>query len=385
MQPELTHDVQMVERALSLARRGEGLVEPNPMVGCVIAAGERILGEGWHRRFGGNHAEIEALQACSAAPRGATAYVTLEPCHHFGKTPPCTQALIAAGISRVVIPFIDPNPLVSGKGIRALRRAGLRVDVGILKDRARRLLAPFATRCRCHRPYVIAKWAETADGSLVSPPGKSKWISCPASRRRVHRLRARVDAIIVGVNTILADDPMLTARDVPMRRVAMRVVLDSRLRVPRTCQLVRSADRFATVVFTSVTAARSRKAGQLKEHGVDVIGFRLRRGRLPLMDVLHSDVFQDATNLLVEGGPTLLNAVLSARLVDEAHIYRSRKAYASAGRSSRLTTVPTQYAVSVPEPSNVRTVRSGSDTLRILRFDGGPQANALFDKPFRID
>ncbi|GAF88580.1 unnamed protein product, partial [marine sediment metagenome] len=207
-------DHRMMARAIALARRGEGHVEPNPMVGCVIVRNRRSIGEGYHRRFGGPHAEIEALLACTRDPQGATVYVSLEPCCHHGKTPPCTDALIAARVARVVVAARDPNPVVRGRGIRRLRTAGIDVETGVLEGEAAEVLAPYATRVRLYRPFVIAKWAQSLDGKLATRTGHSQWISCEASRRRVHRLRARVDAILVGCGTVLADDPLLTARGV---------------------------------------------------------------------------------------------------------------------------------------------------------------------------
>jgi diaminohydroxyphosphoribosylaminopyrimidine deaminase / 5-amino-6-(5-phosphoribosylamino)uracil reductase len=194
-------------RALELARRGEGLVEPNPMVGCVIADYDEVIGEGWHRRFGFAHAEVEALAAVGPRARGATAYVTLEPCCHFGKTAPCTQALIAAGIRRVVAALADPFPQISGRGFRELTAAGIEVEIGLMESEARRLNAPYLKRVATGRPWVIAKWAMTLDGKLATRSGDSRWISGPESREIVHQLRGRVDAILIGRGTAVADDP----------------------------------------------------------------------------------------------------------------------------------------------------------------------------------
>ncbi len=358
-----------MRRALLLARRGLGYVAPNPMVGCVIAKRGHIIGEGYHRRFGGPHAEIEALRACESDPCGATAYVTLEPCNHAGKTPPCVPALIKAGIGRVVVPLRDPNPRVNGTGVRALRKSGVTVDVGVLESEAAEVLAPFTTRIRLGRPYVIAKWAQAADGSLVTPPGRSRWISCELSRRLVHRLRARVDAIMVGVGTVLADDPLLTARSVRVRRTAKRVVLDGRLRIPTRCQLVTTADRFATVVITTRRAAQYPKADLLRRRGIEVVTCRSRADRMVLRDLLHSPIFHDATNLLVEGGPTLLNAMFAARLVDEAHVFvapgeiNPKTATDSRARRSRI------HRVTFPTPMSTRRKRSGIDAFLRMTFN----------------
>lgn len=320
-----TLDETMMGRALVLARRGEGLVEPNPTVGCVIVKSGKVIGEGYHRRFGGPHAEIEALRNCKSNPRGATAYVTLEPCCHFGKTPPCTDALIAAGIRTVVIPLVDPDPKVRGGGVRALRKAGVRVHSGVLAEEAAELIAPFAVGLRRRRPYVIAKWAQSLDGSLVTRPGDSRWISGPESQRVVHRLRARVDAVMVGVGTVLADDPMLNARGVPVKRLAMRVVLDSRLRTPPQSKLVATASALPTVLFTSTEAMDSRRAAVLRCHGVTLLGCPQDAGRLRLGTVLRRLHGLGVTNLLVEGGPTLLSSFFREGWVDEARLFVARR------------------------------------------------------------
>jgi len=214
-----------MRRALALAERGRGRVEPNPLVGCVIVKMGRVVGEGFHRRFGGPHAEVIALNRAGRAARGATAYVTLEPCCHHGKTGPCTDALIRAGVKRVVTACRDPFKKVAGKGIAQLHRAGITVEVGLLRVEAQSLNAPFFKRVTTGLPWVIAKWAMTLDGAISSgKKGPSRWISGPQSRRMVHELRARVDAILIGIGTALADDPLLTARGVKVRRVARRVV-----------------------------------------------------------------------------------------------------------------------------------------------------------------
>ncbi|MCH8241283.1 MAG: bifunctional diaminohydroxyphosphoribosylaminopyrimidine deaminase/5-amino-6-(5-phosphoribosylamino)uracil reductase RibD, partial [Planctomycetes bacterium] len=230
-----------MKRAIHLAQQGRGRVEPNPMVGCVIARKDRVIGEGWHRRFAGPHAEIEALKVCTGSLRGATAYVSLEPCCHVGKTPPCTDALIQAGIRRVVVALRDPRVHAGKNGVDLLRRAGIEVDIGTEATAAAELLAPYLTRACLHRPYVIAKWAQSLDGKLSTSSGDSRWISNESSRRFVHQVRARVDAILVGSQTVIADDPCLTARDVPLRRRAKRIVLDTHLRLPLGCRLVETA------------------------------------------------------------------------------------------------------------------------------------------------
>jgi diaminohydroxyphosphoribosylaminopyrimidine deaminase/5-amino-6-(5-phosphoribosylamino)uracil reductase len=315
-----TEDERYLRRALRLAWRGQGRVEPNPMVGCVLVRNGRVIGEGYHRRFGGPHAEVEALRACRGSARGATAYVTLEPCCHYGKTPPCTEALIAAGIARVVAPVTDPNPAVAGRGFARLRAAGLRVDVGLLQAQALELNAPFFKLMRQRRPWVILKWAQSLDGKIATRTGDSRWITGPACRAHAHRTRGRVDAIMVGVGTVRRDDPLLTCRAVPPRRVATRIVLDTRLRTPPTARLVRTARRVPTWVFCGPDASEI-QAARLEQAGCRVLRVpRTSRG-LSLSAVLTLLGQHHMTNVLVEGGATLLGRFFDQRLFDELHVY----------------------------------------------------------------
>jgi len=236
-----------MRRALDLARHGEGYVEPNPMVGCVIVRGGEIVGEGWHSRYGGPHAEIEALRVAGDKAAGATLYVTLEPCNHAGKTPPCTRALIEARLSRVVVGCQDPSPQVAGRGLAALRAAGLPLEVGPLAEQARQLIAPFAKLVTKRRPWIIAKWAMTLDGKLATHTGSSQWVSNSQSRAVAHRLRGRVDAVLVGRGTLEQDDPLLTARP-SGARTAIRIVLDSHASLAPQSQLARSVSRAPVLV-----------------------------------------------------------------------------------------------------------------------------------------
>src|SRR5438876_10929485 len=223
-------DWHWMRRALELAEGGRGYVEPNPLVGAVLVRDHQLVGEGWHQRYGEAHAEVHALAAAGPAARGATLYVTLEPCCHIGKTPPCTEAVMRAGIERVVAAMVDPFPQVAGRGAALLRDAGILVEMGLGEAEARRINAPYLKLLATGRPYVHAKWAMTLDGKIATRTGDSKWISNEASRRIVHTLRGRMDAIIVGIGTVLADDPLLTARPAG-QRTAVRVVLDSQGRM----------------------------------------------------------------------------------------------------------------------------------------------------------
>jgi len=358
-----------MRRAIALARRGEGLVEPNPLVGCVLARSGRVISEGFHRRFGMAHAEINALASCRRPVRGATAYVSLEPCCHHGKTPPCCDALIEVGVGRVVVGTLDPNPQVSGKGVQRLRSGGVVVDVGVCEEEARLRIAPFATRILHDRPYVIAKWAQTLDGKIATVTGDSKWISCENSRKQVHRLRGRVDVILVGVGTVLADDPMLTARGVRLRRVAVRVVLDTQLRTPLESQLVRSVGSAPTVIMTTTGQAKSQKARRLSAAGVEVVGCRSRGGLIDVRDSLGRLARRDATNILVEGGSKVLSSFFSRRLIDEAYVYVAPAILGGEGAPSVSTGRNVKRIAESLRPNSTRWRRCGDDMCAHLRFN----------------
>ena len=312
-----------MERALALAERGQGFVEPNPMVGCVIVQGDRIVGEGWHQRFGGPHAEIEALAQAADAAAGATMYVTLEPCCHFGKTPPCTNAILAAKIARVVIAQQDPFPQVDGGGIRQLEAAGIPVERGPLERASRELNAPYVKLVTAHRPWVLAKWAMSLDGKIATGSGDSRWISNETSRQRVHRLRGRVDAIIVGRGTAEADDPLLIAKP-PGPRIAARVVLDSLASLAPDSQLVRTA-REAPVWVVASDQSPDEHRRRLMEAGCVVVvspGITSDERLAWLLDELGRRCM---TNVLVEGGGRLLGALMDLRAIDEVHVFVAPK------------------------------------------------------------
>ena len=301
------NDDHWMSHALALAARGRGNVEPNPMVGAVVVRDGVHVGEGWHQRYGGPHAEVFALTAAGESARGATLYVTLEPCCHVGKTLPCTDAVLAAGVARVVAAMADPFPQVSGRGATLLREAGVEVSVGLCESEARRLNAPYLKLVGTGRPYVHAKWAMTLDGKIATKTGDSKWISNEASRRRVHELRGCMDAILVGIGTALADDPQLTARP-PGPRVATRIVLDHRGRLPLESNLVRTAREVPTIVVGKGNPA-------LVEAGCEVMS----SGSIDeLLDELGRRRF---TNILVEGGGEVLGSFLDARQIDEVHVF----------------------------------------------------------------
>jgi len=316
-------DDKFMSRAVELARRGEGCVEPNPMVGCVIVRDGVLLGEGWHRRFGGPHAEVEALRACASGAAGATVYVTLEPCCHTGKTPPCTDALLRAQIGRVVVAQTDPFPAVAGQGIARLREAGIQVDVGLLEPEARALNAPYRMLIQRGRPWIIAKWAMTLDGKIASRTGHSRWISNARARAVVHQLRGRMDAILIGGRTALADDPLLLAQP-PGPRTALRIVLDTHLALPLHSRLVESVHA-APVLVAAGQSADSQRRAALESAGCEVLVCPGADPRERLAQLICELGRRRVTNLLVEGGGQLLGSLFDQQLVDEAHVFVAPK------------------------------------------------------------
>jgi diaminohydroxyphosphoribosylaminopyrimidine deaminase/5-amino-6-(5-phosphoribosylamino)uracil reductase len=307
-------------RALRLAERGLGATHPNPRVGCVIVRNGQIVGEGWHRRAGGPHAEVEALRVAGEAARGATAYVTLEPCCHFGKTPPCTDALIAAGVGAVVAAMPDPNPKVAGKGFAILTEAGIATRWGLLHAEAEALNPGFCTRMRTGRPHVISKLAMSLDGRTAMASGESKWITGTEARRDVHRLRARSSAVATGIATVLADDPALTARlgaDDECQQPA-RIVVDSRLRIPLSARICAQPGR----VVVLGTEAAVATVQLLRQAGLEVHLLPSGKdGRVDLhaaLDLLGELEFNE---VMVEAGAVLNGALLRAGLVDEWVVY----------------------------------------------------------------
>lgn len=312
-------DETWMRRALELAERGRGYVEPNPLVGAVVVRDGQLVGEGRHQRYGEAHAEVNALAAAGDAAHGATLYVTLEPCCHQGKTPPCTDVILRAGVGRVVAAMSDPFPAVAGKGGDLLSAAGVAVEFGIGEAAARRLNAPYLTLLAIGQPYVHAKWAMTLDGKIATKTGDSKWISNEASRRRAHALRGRMDAVIVGVGTVLADDPQLTARP-PGPRTAIRVILDSNCRLPADSVLAKTARDVPTLVAATAAAPLDRTAA-LRALGCEVLTLPPSEGHTDVKALLVELGRRRFTNVLVEGGGAVLGAFLDAGAIDEVHVF----------------------------------------------------------------
>jgi len=311
-------DHECMAEALRLARKGLYTTDPNPRVGCVIADGERVIGRGWHEAAGGPHAEIAALRDADRPVRGQTAYVTLEPCNHHGRTPPCTEALLEAGITRVVVASGDPNPAVTGGGLARLRTAGVEVQSGLLEQEAEDLNCGFLLRMRAGRPWVRIKSAVSLDGRTALRSGASQWISGPDSRRDVQRWRARSSAILTGIGTVLADDPSLEARVEAAVCQPLRVVADSRWRTPPDCQLLRDPSRTVLVGGreTPVPAA-------LQASGVNLLEVAAGPAGVDLPALLKALAARELNEVQVEAGARLCGSLLAAGLVDEVLLYQA--------------------------------------------------------------
>ena len=328
-------DEQFMRTALDCARQGRGSVEPNPMVAALLVREGVELSRGWHRRFGGPHAEIECLSAARAAgvdPRGSTMYVTLEPCCGFAgkKTPPCADAIVAAGIARVVTPMADADPNVSGRGIEMLRKTGVEVTIGVCEAEARELLAAYVKLRTTGRPWVICKWAQTREGFLAlasaagGPGANDRWISGDSSRAYAHQLRGLCDGICVGIGTVLADDPLLTNRSGKGRQ-PVRVVLDSQLRIPLDSRLARTSRESPTIVATTMetAAAKPQAVKELSENGVDILELAAGARGLDLGALLDALGRRQWTYLLVEGGAKVLESFVLGGLADELMVFVS--------------------------------------------------------------
>jgi diaminohydroxyphosphoribosylaminopyrimidine deaminase/5-amino-6-(5-phosphoribosylamino)uracil reductase len=322
-------DRRHMSRAIELAAHGQGKVEPNPMVGCVVVSPEatqhegRVIAEGWHAEYGGPHAEIVALQAAGARAAGATMFVSLEPCCHHGKTPPCTQAIIQAGVARVVVAHQDDFDRVAGRGIEELREAGLTVEVGVLSEPARRLNSPYIKLLATRRPWIIAKWAMTLDGKLATRARHSQWISNEESRTVVHRLRGRVDAVMVGSETVKHDDPRLTARP-PGPRVAARIVVDSNASITSESRIVRTASQTPVLIAVSSTSDSIRRE-RLTATGCEIVACPGATHAQRLAYLLDHLGHRGMTNVMVEGGSRLLGSLWDANEINEVHVFIAAK------------------------------------------------------------
>jgi diaminohydroxyphosphoribosylaminopyrimidine deaminase/5-amino-6-(5-phosphoribosylamino)uracil reductase len=311
--------------ALRLARRGAGTVSPNPLVGALLVRGGKIVGSGYHRFFGGPHAERYALEKAREKARGADLYINLEPCSHFGKTPPCSDALIAAGIRRAFIGMQDPNALVSGSGIKKLAAAGIAVETGILERECRQLNEAFIKHITSKIPFVYLKLAASLDGKIATASGDSKWITGTASRALVHSLRSRVDAVMVGIGTVLSDDPQLTARLYPgAKKNPLRVIVDSTLRTPLRSRLLATARDVPTIIATTANSSKSRAAA-VTQSGAELLTMPARNGRVNLKLLMKKLGQRGISSVLIEGGSELSAAALQDGIVDKVLFFYAPK------------------------------------------------------------
>jgi diaminohydroxyphosphoribosylaminopyrimidine deaminase / 5-amino-6-(5-phosphoribosylamino)uracil reductase len=352
------HDEHFMRRALELAGRAVGLASPNPPVGCVLVKDGAVVGEGFHQYDLRDHAEVVALKQAGAKARGATAYVTLEPCNSTGRTGPCSEALIAAGVARVVAAMEDPNPKTNGAGLDRLRAARISVDAGVLEPEAQRLNEAFAKFIVSREPFVTLKSALTLDGQLALAPARKKktrrsWITGEESRAEVQRMRHSSDALFTGIGTILADDPLLTDRSgLPRRRNLLRVILDSRLRIPLNARILKSTHSSADILIVTTASMTSPKARKLAKLGIQLHQAKLRKGKIDLAAVLTELGRREILSVLLEAGPSLNASALAAKAVDRLTLFYAPK-IAGDARVPFVSGPPINF----PEAAHVSSIR----------------------------
>lgn len=329
----LSFDEIMMKRAVTLAKKGIGYVSPNPLVGAVIVKDKKVIGEGWHRIYGAPHAEVEAIKSTNMNDlSGCTIYVNLEPCNHYGKTPPCTDLIIEKKFRRVVVGMQDPNPLVAGEGIKTLQSNNIEVEVGILEEQCKWLNRYFIKHITSGLPYVVAKIAQSFDGAIALSNGQSRWISCEESRRRAHKLRAELDAVLIGKGTALLDNPSLTVRSVKGRN-PIRIVLDSKLSLPHNLQIFDTSVSRTILCFSD--SLSSNKTNEIEKRGVETLAVKTdSSGMLDLEDLLSKHYkYYNIGSIMLEGGAKLLVSFLEANLIDELHLFIAPKIIGEGKRS----------------------------------------------------
>ena len=356
-------DQAHMAQALRLAKRGLYSTSPNPRVGCVIVRDGVVVGEGWHQRAGEAHAEVNALQQADTAARGATAYVTLEPCSHHGRTPPCTEALLAAGIGRVVAAMADPNPLVAGRGLAQLQAAGVAVDVGLMADEAHELNIGFVSRMTRKRPWVRLKAAASLDGKTALQNGESQWITGPQARQDGHCWRARACAILSGIGTVRKDDPQLNVRGVDTPRQPLKVIVDSRLELSPAARLL-EAGNVLLVSAGQAVAEVAEKAAALRERGAEILDLPDGKGRVDLHALLHELARRGLNEVHVEAGSRLNGALLAAGLVDEVLLYLAPCLLGDTAQG--LFALPALESLAGKHRLAIREVKQFGDDLRVL-------------------
>ncbi len=305
--------------AISLARKGIGKVNPNPMVGAVIVKDNKIIGTGYHERYGGKHAEINAIENSRQSLNGSTMYVNLEPCSHFGKTPPCVDKIIESKINKVVISSVDPNPLVQGKGVKKLRDAGIEVKVGVLDKENKKLNEVFLKYIKNKKPFVVMKVAMSLDGKISTTTGQSKWISCDESSRYVHKLRSQVMSILVGINTVIKDNPMLDCR-LENGKNPIRIIVDTTLKIPIDSKIVSSSKSIRTIVVTTKNANRN-VMKLLEDKGVEILTVNLKNNLVDLKEMINKLGELNIDSILIEGGSSLNFSAINENIVDKIQVY----------------------------------------------------------------
>lgn len=349
-------DTEYMRLALELAKEGCGFVNPNPMVGAVIVKNNEIIGQGYHKKYGQPHAEREALANCRVSPKGATIYVTLEPCCHYGKTPPCTEAIIESGIRRVIIGSADPNPLVEGKGAEILRKHGVEVVENVLKEECDKLNQVFFHFITTQKPYVLMKYAMTMDGKIATYTGESKWITGEKARQHVHMSRYQYSAIMVGVDTVIADDPLLTCR-IENCRNPIRIICDTNLRTPLGTQIVKTAKEVPTIIATSCTDDKSQRP--YTDAGCKILKVAKKGSHINLNDLVKKIGEEKVDSILLEGGGTLNWAALQSGIVNRVQVYIAPKLFGGQYAKSPVS------GLGVDSPDNAFLLKNST----IIRFD----------------
>lgn len=361
-------DLQFMYRAIELAENGEGHVNPNPLVGAVIVKENRIIGEGFHQYPGGPHAEINALSSCLETPKGASLYVTLEPCCHYGRTPPCTEAIIQSGISTVYIGSRDPNPLVAGKGAAVLRDAGITIKENILKEECDALNQVFFHYITTERPYIAVKYAMTADGKTATVTGASKWITGEEARKHVHLLRRKYTGILAGIGTVLKDDPMLNCR-IEDPRNPVRIICDSKLKIPLNSRICQTAREIPTII--ACKAGEPEKQSLLEDLGITVLTLPAADGKVDLSALMQELGKRQIDSILSEGGGTLHYSLLKAGLVSKVYAYVAPKIFGGKDGFCPVGGAGVQLPEQAYSLSEPKISVFGSDTLLEFNISGG--------------
>ncbi len=354
------NDLEYMKIAVEIAKKGCGYVNPNPMVGAVIVKDGEIIGKGCHEKYGELHAERNALESCTKIPKGATIYVTLEPCCHYGKTPPCTEAIIASGIAKVVVGSIDPNPLVAGKGVERLRQNGIEVVEGVLEDECNNLNEVFFHFIKEKTPYVVMKYAMTMDGKIATCNGKSKWITGEAARQNVHKDRHRYSAIIVGVDTVITDNPLLTCR-IPNGRNPIRIICDTNLRTPITSQIVTTANCIPTYIATACTEKQKQKP--FLDAGCMLLHISQKDSHIDLNELMLKLGEEKIDSILLEGGAALNYSALQSGIVNKVQAYIAPKLFGGRNANSPVAGLGVESPNDAFQLTDSKITRFGEDFL----------------------